>query len=60
VCDQDPGFPVAVTVTSSLRSLVQVWLGDLGWPTALRSGAVVVDVPRWFTPSPFASVPRPA
>ncbi len=68
VCDQDPGFPVAVTVTSSLRSLVEVWLGDLGWPAALRSGAVRVEgppalrraVPRWFALATFASIPRPA
>jgi hypothetical protein len=68
VCDVDPGFGVAVTVTASLRRLVEVWRGDVGWSLALRSGAVEVRgpealrraVPRWFTLSPFASVPRPA
>jgi hypothetical protein len=43
-----------------------VWRGDLGWPNALRSGAVEVHgpealrraMPRWFTLSAFASVPR--
>ncbi|MGE5291862.1 MAG: winged helix-turn-helix transcriptional regulator [Micromonosporaceae bacterium] len=68
VCDTDPGYAVAVTVTSSLRSMVEVWRGDLSWPDALRSGAVQVHgpqtlrraVPRWFTLSSFASVPRPA
>ena len=67
VCDVDPGFDVAVTVTASLRGLVQVWRGDLRWADALRSGAVAVQgpealrraVPRWFTLSTFASVPRP-
>jgi hypothetical protein len=67
VCDADPGFPVAVTVTASLRRLVEVWRGDLGWPEALRSGAVTVAgpptlrraLPRWFTLSTFAPVPRP-
>ncbi|MFU8850606.1 winged helix-turn-helix transcriptional regulator [Micromonospora sp. SL1-18] len=67
VCDVDPGHEVSVTVTASLRALVQVWLGDLGWPEALRSGAVEVAgpealrraLPRWFTLSEFAAVPRP-
>jgi DNA-binding HxlR family transcriptional regulator len=66
VCDVDPGHPVAVTVTSSLRALVAVWMGDLAWSRALRSGAVELDgpevlrrgVPSWFTPSSFAAVPR--
>ena len=67
VCDTDPGYPVAVTVTASLRRMVEVWRGDLGWPDALRSGAVTLQgpedlrraVPRWFTLSVFAAVSRP-
>lgn len=68
VCDDDPGHEVAVTVTASLRRLTEVWRGDLGRPEALRCGAVEVagpeelrrGLPRWFTLSPFALVPRPA
>ena len=68
VCDVDPGYPVGVSVTASLRRMVEVWRGDLGWSDALRSGAVEVHgpealrraLPGWFTLSPFASVPRPA
>ncbi|MGI8334847.1 winged helix-turn-helix transcriptional regulator [Actinomadura scrupuli] len=67
VCDVDPGHPVAVRVTAGLRHLVDIWRGDLGWPDALRSGAVDVhgpeelrrEMPGWFTLSTFASVPRP-
>jgi DNA-binding HxlR family transcriptional regulator len=67
VCDFDPGFPVAVTVTASLRSLVRVWRGDLGWPQALRSGEVSLHgpaalrraLPGWFTLSSSARAPRP-
>ena len=29
VCDTDPGYPVAVTLTVSLRHMTQVWRGDL-------------------------------
>jgi DNA-binding HxlR family transcriptional regulator len=68
VCDADPGYEVAVTVTATLRSMVRIWRGDLTWRDALRAGAVEVlgpealrrAVPRWFTLSGFASVPRPA
>jgi hypothetical protein len=68
VCDADPGYPVAVTVTASLRRMTQVWRGDVGWQEALRSGAVTIAgpaslrraVPRWFTLSGFASVTRPS
>ena len=67
VCDVDPGHPVSVTVTAHLRSMVEVWRGDLRWSDVIRSGAVEVSgperlrraLPRWFTPSIFASIPRP-
>lgn len=67
ICDADPGYDVAVTVIADLRSMVRVWRGDLSWSVALRAGDVRVEgaealrraVPRWFTLSGFASVPRP-
>lgn len=67
VCDTDPGQDVAATVTASLRGLVQVWRGDVTWTQALRSGNVEIEgsaalrraLPRWFTLSTFAEVPRP-
>jgi DNA-binding HxlR family transcriptional regulator len=66
VCDADPGLPVAVTLTGDLRRMVEIWLGELSWTDALRSGAVRVNgpealrraVPGWFTLSEFAAVPR--
>ena len=67
VCAHAPGHPVAVTVTATLRGLTEIWLGDLSWAAALRSGTMVLQgaetlrraLPGWFTLSPFASVPRP-
>jgi len=67
VCDVDPGYPVAVTLTARLRDMTAIWRGDLGWSDALRSGAVQVHgpealrraLPGWFTLSEFAGVPRP-
>lgn len=68
VCDVDPGYPVAVTVTAGLRPMVQIWRGDIGWSQALRAGVLELSgpeamrraLPRWFTLSPFATVPRVA
>jgi len=68
VCDADPGYPVAVMVTASLRQMVLLWRGDLNWPEALSSGAIQLSgpqtlrraLPRWFKLSAFAVVPRPA
>jgi DNA-binding HxlR family transcriptional regulator len=68
VCDVDPGYPVTVTVTSPLRLMVEVWLGDRSWSDALRGGSMEISgpasvrraVPGWFSLSRFAAVPRPA
>jgi DNA-binding HxlR family transcriptional regulator len=67
VCDQDPGHPVAVSLTTSLRDMTRVWRGDLSWPEALRSQRLTLTgpatlrraVPTWFRLSEFATVPRP-
>jgi hypothetical protein len=66
VCDTDPGFPVAVTVNTSLRRMIEIWRGDVSWADALRNDTVQVQgaealrraLPRWFTLPAFASVPR--
>jgi DNA-binding HxlR family transcriptional regulator len=68
LCDFDPGWDVAATVDSDLRTLTQVWRGDDRWPQALRSGRLRLEgptqvrraVPRWLKLSSFAAVPRPA
>ena len=67
VCDADPGHQVTATIETDLRTLTRVWLGDLAWTAATRTGDLVVQaspsvrwaVPRWFNLSSFASVPRP-
>ena len=65
VCDFDPGFDVAVTITASLRTLTAVWRGDIGWLAALRSGSLELHgpselrraVPRWFSDTNSAGIP---
>lgn len=67
VCDDDPGFPVRVTVETTLRALTLLWRGDLPWAAALRSGEIVLHgeptarraLPRWLKLSSLASTPRP-
>ena len=67
VCDADPGFDVGVTVATPLRVMTRIWRGDIGWSDALRAGDLKINgpsnlrtaVPRWFSLSAFARVPRP-
>ncbi|MEO3757095.1 winged helix-turn-helix transcriptional regulator [Mycobacterium sp. B14F4] len=68
VCDFDPGYEVTATVSTSLRTLSQIWRGDQSWQRALMSGSVSIEAPRdvrqevplWIGQSSLAAVPRPA
>jgi hypothetical protein len=66
VCDFDPGHPATVTVTAPLRTLVDVWRGEMSWSEAGRRKLRVDGpewarraLPGWLRLSPFAAVPRP-
>jgi DNA-binding HxlR family transcriptional regulator len=68
VCDFDPGYEVAGSVETSLRTLTQIWRGDVSWQQALLDGSVAVSgpaqvrraVPKWIGQSLLSAVPRPA
>ena len=68
VCDFDPGHGVAATVFTTLRTLTQIWRGDVPWQRALADGSVTIDaasaarrsVPSWIGQSTLSAVPRPA
>jgi hypothetical protein len=68
VCDNDPGHDVTATISGSLRTLTQIWRGDVSWSRAQADGSVSIDgpshvrraVPTWIGQSNFAAVPRPA
>ncbi|CAN5447182.1 helix-turn-helix domain-containing protein [soil metagenome] len=68
LCDADPGHPVAARIEGSLEALTRVWVGELSWGVALRSGSLALhapsavrrQVPTWLKLSAFATVPRPA
>jgi DNA-binding HxlR family transcriptional regulator len=68
LCLKHPGRTVDVSVSSSVRTLTQVFLGQIPPEAAVRSGAIVLEgsrllvrsFPRWCPRSPFASYARPA
>ncbi|CAN5122273.1 helix-turn-helix domain-containing protein [soil metagenome] len=68
VCDYDPGFEVTVTVSTSLRTLIEIWRGDRSWAQAMKNelvaisgpGPMVRKVPQWLGQGVRAAVPRPA
>lgn len=68
MCDFDPGYDVAGTVATNLRTLTRIWRGDVGWAHALLDGSVSVSgpsdvrraIPSWLGQSTAAAVPRPA
>lgn len=68
VCDFDPGYDLDATVETDLRTLTELWRGDLDWSTALRTRRVDIvaapdvarRVPGWIGQSSTAQIPRPA
>ena len=68
ICDFDPGYDVAATMSCTLRALTEIWRGDVSWSHALLDGSVSIDapsrvrkaVPTWIGQSQLAAVPRPA
>ena len=68
LCLTNPGFDVTLTVETTLRVMVDVWMGDRKPQEAVRSGAIALqgparmarDFPSWLLLSPFAKVERPS
>ncbi len=66
LCDFDPGYEVMIRASSSLRTMVQIWRGDLSWGTALKDDSLALEgscqartaLPHWLRLSPFAEAPR--
>ncbi len=56
LCTEDPGKDVDLYINSSVRTIVQVWEGDLDMRTALRNGTIkahglrhlIRTMPDWF------------
>jgi DNA-binding HxlR family transcriptional regulator len=68
LCLKDPGFEVQVVVDAEAAAMARIWMGQLEFARAVRSGAVRLEGPRalvqalpgWLLLSHYADVPRPA
>jgi len=69
VCDHDPGRQIAATIRVDLRTLTEVWRGDIPWAHAVKTGRLKIEagtdirraIPRWLGISHTATVAdRPA
>jgi hypothetical protein len=66
LCLTNPGLEVALSVETTLRTMVDVWMGDRDVGEAVRGGAIELKgapaltrtFPRWLLLSPFANVAR--
>jgi len=67
LCLTNPGFPVELTVETTIRTMVDVWMGQRDLREALRAGAIelqgpsplVKEFPTWLRLNVFASVTPP-
>lgn len=67
VCLTHPGGEVDLVLSSDVRTLTEVWMGDVSWATALRGGALRLTgpahlrraLPGWLKLNPFAAAPSP-
>lgn len=67
VCLKSPGFETGLTVTTSVRTLAEIWRGLRRWDAELKAGRLRLDgaaelrraFPRSLLLSAFASVERP-
>jgi DNA-binding HxlR family transcriptional regulator len=65
LCPTDPGLDVNLYVTTTLRALTRVWMGDLRASAAIDSGELRLSgarelrdrFPRWLSASVYATIP---
>lgn len=68
LCLTNPGGDVALRLSTTPRTMAEVWLGDVSFATAVASGALRLEgpprlvraFPRWLQLSVFAETPRPS
>jgi DNA-binding HxlR family transcriptional regulator len=67
VCLTHPGGDIDLHLRASVRTLTDIWMGNLTWAAALRAGSLKLagnselrrSLPRWLKLNPFAAV-KPA
>ncbi|MEO9329157.1 winged helix-turn-helix transcriptional regulator [Gordonia aurantiaca] len=68
VCDFDPGYDLDATVMTELRTLTEIWRGDIDWRIALSENRVEIhapadiarEIPSWIGQGLSAAIARPA
>lgn len=66
LCVDDPGFDPDVYFLSDLRTMTELWLGDISLIDAEKSGKLVIkgcsqlmrNIPEWLMFSGFANIER--
>lgn len=64
-CTHDPGKEVDVYITTDLRTMIEAWMGDVTYKSAIRSGKMKVvgpsaltnNISSWIKPSTFEGIP---
>ncbi|NPU91696.1 MAG: transcriptional regulator [Gammaproteobacteria bacterium] len=64
-CVQDPGKDVDVYFTTDLRTMIQAWMGDISYQTAIEENRLKVvgpttltrNIARWIRPTVFDGIP---
>ncbi|KPJ91809.1 MAG: HxlR family transcriptional regulator [Gammaproteobacteria bacterium SG8_11] len=65
VCNKDPGKDVDVYFTSTVRTMVDIWMGDLSYRKAINEGRLIAvgsnvltrNIFSWMNSSVFADLP---
>lgn len=65
ICVSAPGKDVDVYFTTSVRTMVGIWMGDITYRKAIAAGKLTVvgskaltrDIPAWMGDSIFADIP---
>lgn len=65
VCVRNPGKDVDIYFTTDLRTMIEVWMGDTPYKSAISDGrltlvgpsALTRDVKSWLAPSIFSGIP---
>jgi len=65
VCIKDPGKEVEIYFTCDVKTMIDIWMGDLSYRKAINGGEIKVVGPKaltrnifsWMSPSVFADLP---
>jgi len=66
LCSIDPGKDVDIYFTTDLRTMIELWMGDIAYRSAVSDGRLKLvgptvlthNVSQWLTPSRFSDIPE--